>query len=100
MPERGPAEEYVRRVAAYRNGGGEHHDWGDLLTGALVMTLIDWKVESEMRPTFGDGSDCSDLMDLALTRIKALCSGEVHPETVMDEIEGTRVLPPGSTPTT
>jgi hypothetical protein len=78
----------VRRVAAYRNGAGEHHSWEDPLTGALVLTLIDWKVESELRPTFGDGSDCSDLMDIALTRIKALCSGEVAPATVVAEIEG------------
>lgn len=89
MRERGPAEEYLRRAEAYRNGEGEHHSWENPVTAALVMTLIDWKVESDMRPSFGEGSDCSDLMDLALTRIKALCSGEVDPEVVADEIEGT-----------
>lgn len=85
---RGPAEQYVRRNAKYRQGV-EHHDWSDPLTAALVMTLIDWKVESEARPSFGEGSDCSDLMSLALTRIKGMFSGELDPEDVLNEIDPT-----------
>lgn len=64
-----------------------HHPWGPL-EAALVATFADWKVQSEARPAFGEGSDCSDLMDVALTRIKGLCSGALDPEDVMSEIEG------------
>lgn len=54
---------------------------------ALVMTLIDWKCDSDMRPSSGEGSDCSDLMDAALARLLGLASGDLTPGQVLDSIE-------------
>ncbi len=65
----------------------DDHDWGRRLDSALVLTLVNWKVECDARPAHGEGSDCSDLMDEALTRIKGLCAGIFDPDEVMDEIE-------------
>ena len=64
----------------------KHHPWGPL-EAALVTVLADWKIQSDDRPAFGEGSDCSDLMDLALTRIKGLCSHALDPDDVMAKVE-------------
>ena len=71
----------------------QHHPWGPL-EAALVATLADWKVECDARPASGRGSDCSDLMDVALTRIKGLCSGALDPEAVITEAKEPHVIPP------
>jgi hypothetical protein len=75
----------MRGIATQRNYR-QHHPW-EGLEAALVSTIIDWKIESDLRPSFGEGSDCSDLMDAALTRIKGLVLGELNPEAVMEQIE-------------
>ncbi len=78
----GPAERYVRDFTLQRHGQG----WSEM-EQALVMTLIDWKVRSGMRPSFGEGSDCSDLMTTALARLTGLASGELTPSQVLESIE-------------
>ena len=83
-PKPGPAERYVRDYTLARQSRTE--GWTEM-EQALVMTLIDWKVESEMRPTSGPGSDCSDLMDTALARITGLAKGDLTPTQVLDAIE-------------
>lgn len=81
---RGPAEQYVRDYSLARQARAD--GWNEM-EQALVMTLVDWKVDSEMRPSFGPGSDCSDLMDTALSRLLGLASGELTPEQVLDSID-------------
>lgn len=61
------------------------HPWTDL-DAALVLVFIDWQIKCDDRPKFGEGSDLSDLMDQALTRVKGLCSGELDPLQVQAEI--------------
>jgi hypothetical protein len=80
----GPAERYVRAYTLARQG---RPDGWDLMEQALVMTLIDWKCDAEMRPSSGPGSDCSDLMNTALARLLGLASGDLTPEQVLDSIE-------------
>lgn len=60
----------------------DHHPW-TAVEGAIVMSMIDWGISSKSRPL---GADCSDLMDIALTRIKGVMMGILDPESVMDEI--------------
>jgi hypothetical protein len=81
----GPAERYVRGYTLARQARAEQ-GW-TLMEQALVMTLIDWKCDSEMRPSSGEGSDCSDLMDIALGRLIGLARGRLTPEQVLDAIE-------------
>lgn len=73
-------------VKPFAQDHDQHHPWGPL-EAALVLTLIDWDMKSKERPPFGEGSDRSDLMNTALTRIKGLCSGVLDPDAVMKEIE-------------
>lgn len=84
MSGRGPAERYVRAYTLDRQRRAE--GWTEM-EQALVMTLIDWRVTSDMRPTFGEGSDCSDLMNTALARLLGLAGGELTPEQVLDAID-------------
>lgn len=80
----GPAEQYVRDYTLARQTRAE--GWTEM-EQALVMTLIDWQVESEMRPKFGQGSDCSDLMNAALARLLGLARGELTPQQVLDSLD-------------
>jgi hypothetical protein len=80
----GPAKRYVRGFTLARQ---QRTDGWNELEQAIVMTLIDWKVDSEMRPTFGEGSDCSDLMDVALARLVGLVRGHLTPNQILDAIE-------------
>jgi hypothetical protein len=80
----GPAERYVRAFTLQRQESGR--TWTEM-EQALVMTLIDWKCDSEMRPSSGPGSDCSDLMDTALARLQGLARGDITPEQVLDALE-------------
>lgn len=80
----GPAEQYVRDYALSRQERAE--GWNPM-EQALVMTLIDWKTETDMRPSFGEGSDCSDLMNTALARLLGLSSGDLTPDQVLNDIE-------------
>lgn len=79
----GPAERYVRAYTLQR----QQRDGWTPLEQALVMTLVTWKVDSEMRPTWGEGSDCSDLMDAALARITGLMAGDLTPSDVLDSLD-------------
>lgn len=80
----GSAERYVRSYTLARQQRAE--GW-DELEQAIVMTLIEWKVASGMRPTFGEGSDCSDLMDVALGLLCGLVCGELTPRQILEALE-------------
>ena len=81
---RGPAEQYVRAFALAR----QQRDTGwTEMEQALVATLVDWRVDCDMRPSSGPGSDCSDLMDVALARLLGLESGELTPEQVLADVD-------------
>lgn len=75
-------DQYVEEFCATREGRTWTH-----LEQAMVLTLIDWKVQSEARPPSGDGSDCSDLMNVALARLHGLATGALTPAQVLDAIE-------------
>lgn len=83
----GPAERYVRNYTIQRQSGRKA--WNEM-EQAIVMTLIDWRVSSDMRPSSGPGSDCSDLMDAALARIIGLIKRDLTPEQVLDELSRER----------
>lgn len=54
---------------------------------ALFMVLVDWKCDSDFRPSHGPGSDCSDLMNIALGRLLGLAAGDLTPAQVLDAID-------------
>lgn len=83
---RGPAEQYVRDYSLARQQRSQTEGW-DEMEQALVMTLVDWKVDCEMRPSSGPGSDCSDLMNTALARLLGLASGDLTPAQVLESID-------------
>lgn len=79
----GPAERYVRAFTLQRQ---QRPDGWDDMDAAIVATLVDWHVECEMRPSSGPGSDCSDLMDVAIARLRGLMSGELTPAQVAEHV--------------
>lgn len=83
----GPSEKYVRAFTEQRQARAD--GWNEL-EQAIVGTLIGWKVECEMRPTSGDGSDCSDLMNVALGRLIGLIQGDLTAAQLLDDLDPER----------
>lgn len=72
-------------IHGYRLQRQQSDGWTEM-EQALVLTLVEWQTECSLRPSFGEGSDCSDLMDEALARLLGLASGELTPAQVLADV--------------